>query len=450
MRFNPKAGTCNKCRESMASIKIKYNILFFPDKEIDKAFSGPGDPVYKPDAKLRVRVRWPGNKVDFNVGYRVKISQWDNQAQRCKAKTTNLQKQSATLINSRIQQYEDVIDGIFKSYELRGIVPGPDEVRAKFNEATGRVEKVVEIKERNLFYYFDKFTHEMGGVNNWTPATYQKFAAVRNHLESYNANLAFSDLTEAGLSGYITHLRVVKQMRNTTIGKQMGFLKWFLRWATANGYCQTNDYMTFKPKLKTTEKKIIFLDWEELMTVYNHRFPDKQKHLERVRDVFCFCCFTSLRYSDVANLRRTDVFDTHITLTTVKTADTIRIELNKYSRAILDKYTGDHFKGNLALPVISNQRMNDYLKDVGKVCEIDTPITVTYYKGNERIDEVFPKWQLLGTHAGRRTFICNALSLGISPQVVMKWTGHSDYKAMKPYIDIADAAKVEAMKLFDK
>ena len=147
---------------------------------------------------------------------------------------------------------------------------------------------------------------------------------------------------------------------------------------------------------------------------------------------------------------RTDVFNTHITLTTVKTADTIRIELNKYSRAILDKYTGDHFKGNLALPVISNQRMNDYLKDVGKVCEIDTPITVTYYKGNERIDEVFPKWQLLGTHAGRRTFICNALSLGISPQVVMKWTGHSDYKAMKPYIDIADTAKVEAMKLFDR
>ena len=89
------------------------------------------------------------------------------------------------------------------------------------------MEKVVEIKERNLFYYFDKFTHEMGGVNNWTPATYQKFAAVRNHLESYNANLAFSDLTEAGLSGYITHLREVKQMRNTTINK----------WDSSNGSC---------------------------------------------------------------------------------------------------------------------------------------------------------------------------------------------------------------------
>ena len=149
-------------------------------------------------------------------------------------------------------------------------------------------------------------------------------------------------------------------------------------------------------------------------------------------------------------MRRTDVFDDHISLTTVKTADAIRIELNKYSRAILDKYAADHFEGNLALPVISNQKMNDYLKDVGKACSLDAPITITYYKGNERIDEVFPKYELLGTHAGRRTFICNALSLGISPQVVMKWTGHSDYKAMKPYIDIADAAKVEAMRLFNR
>ena len=56
---------------------------------------------------------------------------------------------------------------------------------------------------------------------------------------------------------------------------------------------------------------------------------------------------------------------------------------------------------------------------------------------------------LLGTHAGRRTFICNTLALGIPPQVVMKWTGHSDYKAMKPYIDIADDIKANEMCIRD-
>ncbi len=431
----------------MANIKIKYNILFFPDKEADPARSAPGLPTYKPDGKLRIRVRWSGNKVDFNVGYRVKLSQWDTKTQRCVAKTTNLQKQSASLINGRIQQYSDALETIFRAAELRGAAPTPDEVRAQFNETAGRTDKAAEIQDKNLFHYFDEFTREMGRLNNWTHSTFQKWHTVRAHLKVYNPALAFSDLNEAGLSGYITHLREVKELRNSSIGKQLDFLKWFLRWATANGSCQTLDYVVFKPKLKITETKIIFLDWSELMTVYNHEFDNKT--LERVRDVFCFCCFTSLRYSDVANLRRTDISDTHISITTVKTADAIRIELNKYSRAILAKYAGMEFSDGLALPILSNQKMNERLKEIGAACGLNTPIAITYYRGNERIDEVHPKWELLGTHAGRRTFICNALSLGISPQVVMKWTGHSDYKAMKPYIDIADSAKVEAMNKFN-
>jgi len=62
---------------------------------------------------------------------------------------------------------------------------------------------------------------------------------------------------------------------------------------------------------------------------------------------------------------------------------------------------------------------------------------------------VIPKYKLLATHTGRRTFICTALSLGIPVNVVVKWTGHSDYKAMKPYIDIADDIKANVMKKFD-
>ena len=57
---------------------------------------------------------------------------------------------------------------------------------------------------------------------------------------------------------------------------------------------------------------------------------------------------------------------------------------------------------------------------------------------------------MLGTHAGRRTFICNALSMGIPADIVMKWTGHSDYTAMKPYIDIAHSEKSKAMAKFKR
>ena len=108
------------------------------------------------------------------------------------------------------------------------------------------------------------------------------------------------------------------------------------------------------------------------------------------------------------------------------------------------------FEHDKALPVITNQKMNEYLKELAEFAGINEPIRQTYYKGNERIDEVTPKYALLGTPAGCRTFICNALALGIPPQVVMKWAGHSDYKAMKPYIDIGDGIKANAMSKFNQ
>ena len=92
----------------------------------------------------------------------------------------------------------------------------------------------------------------------------------------------------------------------------------------------------------------------------------------------------------------------------------------------------------LALPVISNQKMNHYLKNLGELCGFTTPITIVCYRAGQRVEETYPKYSLIGTHAARRTFICFALSNGVPPQVVMKWTGHSDYKAMRPYIYIAE------------
>lgn len=208
-------------------------------------------------------------------------------------------------------------------------------------------------------------------------------------------------------------------------------------------------FKSYTPKLKDTQKPIVFLEWEELMHLYN--LDGLPPYLERVRDVFCFCCFTSLRYSDVANLHLSNISNNSIVITTIKTNDFLKIELNKYSKAILQKYKPDSLNDDrLALPVVSNQKMNNYLKELGKIAGFNTPIITTYYVGNKRVDKIQPKYELIGTHTGRRTFISNALMMGIAPEIVMKWTGHSDYKSMKPYIAIADKAKEQAMSLFDE
>ncbi|MBO6168800.1 MAG: hypothetical protein J6O51_02395 [Bacteroidales bacterium] len=76
--------------------------------------------------------------------------------------------------------------------------------------------------------------------------------------------------------------------------------------------------------------------------------------------------------------------------------------------------------------------------------------TITCYRNGTRYDEVYPKYEPIGTHTGRKTFICFMLSIGIAPQVVMKFTGHADYKSMKPYIDIAEKAKTDAMDAMER
>ena len=302
----------------------------------------------------------------------------------------------------------------------------------------------------DFFLVFDDFVEDCGRQNNWTDSTFEKFAAVKNHLMNFRDELTFDFFDERGLNNYVTYLRDVKEMRNSTIGKQLSFLKWFLRWAFKKGVHQNNAYDSYKPKLKSTQKKIIFLTWDELNRLREFKIPSNKQALERVRDVFLFQCFTGLRYSDVFNLHRSDIKGDHIEVTTVKTSDSLIIELNNHSKAILDKYKDVPFENDKVLPVITNQKMNDYLKELAELAGINEPVRQTYYRGNERIDEVTPKYALLGTHAGRRTFICNALALGIPPQVVMKWTGHSDYKAMKPYIDIADDIKANAMSKFNQ
>jgi len=428
------------------SMNIKRNIIFtLESRKKDGVLIVENVPI-------RMRVNFASKRIEFTTGYRIDAAKWDTDKQRVRNGCTNKLKQSASEINASLLGYYTEVQEIFKKFEVEEIMPTPEQIKEAFNALHKPIEEVKQRKSTpNDFYKaFDEFVRDCGRQNDWTDSTYEKFAAVKNHLMNFRTELTFDFFDEKGLNDYVTYLRDVREMRNSTIGKQLSFLKWFLRWAFKKGVHQNNAYDSYKPKLKSTQKKIIFLTWEELNKLREFEIPAAKQALDRVRDVFLFQCFTGLRYSDVFNLRRSDIKGDHIEVTTVKTSDSLIIELNNHSKAILDKYKDVAFEDDKVLPVITNQKMNDYLKELAELAGIDEPVRQTYYRGNERIDEVTPKYALLGTHAGRRTFICNALALGIPPQVVMKWTGHSDYKAMKPYIDIADDIKANAMSKFNQ
>ena len=420
---------------------IDKNTIFLVDKEKDK-----------PDGKLRYRIRWGKNIVAFNVGFRIDLDKWSKDTQRCKNNTTHGKKKiSASVINRAINHFEQISDDVFNSFDIAGTTPSADEFRSAFNIANGK-EVSKDIKAKGFFDIFDEFVKTMGFQNAWTNATYTKFSAIRKHLYAFDEKLSFEELSERVLQLFVQYQMSVP-LKNTTIAKNIGFVRWFIRWAYNHDYYNGKLHDTFKPKLKGTDgnsKEVIHLTWDELIDLYNFQFTENKMHLDRVRDVFCFCCFTGLRYSDVAKLKRSDVKAKSISVVTQKTVDTLKIELNDYSHAILSKYIDIPFPQDKALPVISNQRMNDELKDMGELVGLDEPQRIVYFMGNERVEEVYPKYALLTTHCGRRTFIVNALYLGISAETIMKWTGHSDYKAMKPYIKIVDELKEQEMSKFNR
>ena len=404
---------------------------------------------------IRMRVCYAGYRVDFRVGYSIEPEKWNEEEGRVISNTKNRFRQTAGEINKAITACEEQIEAIFTRFELlEKRVPTPGELKTAFDEATGKTTPTAEVEGSGQPFYnaYDEFTETMGRLNDWTKATYTKFNSLRKHLEAFNKNLTFEEINENTLQKFITSLHKA-DLRNTTISKNMSFLRWFLRWAHHKGYNPSNVHETFKPKFKGADgnaKEIIYLEWEELFNLYSFKFPPSRSSLEAVRDVFCFCCFTGLRYSDVAKLRRSDVKKDYISVVTQKTVDGLIIELNKYSRAILKKYENIGLPNDKALPVISNVKMNEHLKVMGEMAGIDEPTRVVYFKGNVRHEEVLPKYALLTTHCGRRTFIINALRLGVPAEVIMKWTGHSDYKAMKPYIKIVDKLKVAEMDKFNK
>lgn len=432
---------------------------FYLDKRTDK----------KGDAPIRVSINILGVRYLTSTPYKINPAKWDASKQQARKGTSNASGLMWSAINSglaRIAEY-------FAAYESKCIAEKSHldkrTLQVEYKSNFARCKSPAAKEAKTLFGYLDEFTTDKGSASGWSISTYKKFETLKSHLRGFNPELSFNALGEIGLTAFIAYLRDAKQLRNSTIGKLYNLLKWFLKWATLKGYNTNLEFQSFTPKLKTTARKVIFLDKKELMTVYNYDIPANGTEVKlttndgteytkvmrdasaisKTRDIFCFCCFTSLRYSDAANLKRADIDGDTMIITTVKTSDTIRIKLNKYALAILAKYENSPNIGGYVFPPITNQRMNIYLKDLCELCGINQPITQTYFRGSERIEETTPKYALIGTHTGRRTFICNALALGISPQVVMKFTGHSDYKSMKPYIDVTEAAQAEAMARFD-
>lgn len=426
---------------------VKYSCTFDLQKSVKNK---------QGESPIRMRLYMRGESADIRTGYFATPEQF-NSASQCVTKA----HPKAFEVNRLLMRWSSEVADTFTRFDVvEKRQPFLWEVVELFREAVGVPAPAYSVNKENrsladdpFFVVFDRFCISESVQKNWSRATHKRMDSFTATLREFDAAISLFAVTDNKLEEYISFM-VERGYKNSTIQKNIGIWRWFLRWAAAHGYYEGHSHETFRPKFKGTDskgKEIVYLTKEEVKRLHDWEFSDKDKRLELARDVLLFQCFTGLRFSDVQKLGCEDIKREGATwileIVTQKTSTSLRIELNTHARAILNKYRGAD-KGR-AIPAYALQKTNDLLKEVGRICGIDSPFRRVWFRGAERMEEVVPKYELLTTHVGRRTFVVSALQLGIPAEVIMKWTGHSNFDAMKPYIAIVDGLKAEQMQKFD-
>ena len=293
-----------------------------------------------------------------------------------------------------------------------------------------------------MFDFIDKYIE----VNSATrvAGSLKVYKSMKNHLMAYGyktkSKVTFDKMDKTFFKEFQNFLvsltkevekKKVPLLNNVTIAKQLSTLKTLLNYAKDDNIEVSGNYSRFE--IKKEQLEVIHLTLEEFETLYNFDLSNNKK-LDQVRDVFIFSCSSGLRYSDLFQLKREHIKRDHISLKIQKTGQQLSIPLNPFSHSILVKYS----KMQQPLPVISNQKMNDYLKDLCELAGINEPVQIVRNYGSKRVENTYPKHELVSVHTGRKSFAVLSLEKGMSAEEVMKIGGWKTYASFSRYINITE------------
>ena len=357
-------------------------------------------------------------------------------------------------INLKISSLRKEIKDAENRFALNGIIYSVDMIIQSLKDARSPTTKK-EASSKELFSFIDKYISDHSATRK--AGSLSVYKALKTHLKAFiehaKVDITFENIDYSFFQEFQNFLIDKRGLNNTTVAKQLSTIKTFINYARMHGVPVNDKYKHFKIKKENLE--VIALTNQEFETLYNMDLSDNKK-MAQVRDVFCFACATGLRYSDLKQLDWIHINRDEIRLVVTKTSEALAIPLNPYSAAILEKY-----KGQLKpLPVISNQKMNEYLngkdektaegsiKHYPGLCElagIDEPIEIVRFRGAKRETKTYPKYELISVHTGRKTFATLSLEKGMSAEEVMTITGHKDYKSFKRYVNITETRKKAVM-----
>ena len=396
-------------------MKIVINYFFRKGRKT----SGGKSPVY-------LRFTFNNKRVELSTGIFVSTDSWDKRKQRIKEKTPG-----SRVLNDRLDKIKTEIQDIFNLLRSTNEDFDVDTIK----------QKLLKIQESkgilDVFdYYLDSILAKLR--KGYSMETYKHYKSSRKRLADFiELKLKKSDVSVQCIDYKFLNafdVFIKKEFNNTqnTAWNYHKHLRRVLNLAISLDYIDKNPYSKFKVGLDETHREI--LSTEELK-----RIEEKQIQIERlavVRDIFVFACYTGLSFSDITKLshthlqQRTDGKE-WIIINRSKTNNRCRIPLLPKAKEILKKYE-DYPKISgkaILLPVLTNQKMNSYLKELGDICGINKNITM---------------------HIARHTFATTVtLSNGVPIETVSKLLGHSSLKTTQIYAKVLDQKIAEDMELLE-
>ncbi|WP_324675052.1 site-specific integrase [Hymenobacter sp. GOD-10R] len=367
-----------------------------------------------------------GRRVKVYSGLSVHPKQWIKADQRAKVRgyaSNGKLNDSLELLEKKLLAYygEQRALGLLPTSEALRILALPEEVEAPTQAAL------------TFWDYFNEWialTRDRGKVR-----TAQTYATALRHLREFQEAkgyaVDFDTITPIFGDRYTAYLLTTAGLTDNTIEKMVSRLKRFMKYAADRGFHTNASYQ--KLNWRRQEPDIMTLTAEEVAALEALDLP-AGGYLDNARMLFLLSCYTGLRYSDLVSIRSEHVRGHMLRITTQKTRETVSIPLQARALLIVTRYLA----GGVRL--ITNQKLNFYLKQLGQLAGIDSPLEVVRYKGGERLNSTVPKWEKLGCHTGRRTFVTLSLERGLRPELVMKITGHRDWKSFKRYVNITEQA----------
>lgn len=359
-----------------------------------------------------VTIRQNGERVTFTTGKYIHPNEWDAVKQKAKGKSETSQAINTYLLQLRNKIYR-------KELELmdRGYIVNPSTLR------DACLEKVESIQSKSLCQIFQEYIDDARksigiDVKKDTVYSYERtYDLLKGYMKvTYKRNdFALQELNLSFIDKFNVYLRSELKHKKNTAVKHLRCLMRVVNVAVANRHLSFDPFLNFKAQREICER--VFLTEEELRILINKDF--RIKRLERVRDLFVFCCFTGLSYSDVKTLTPEHFeTDTHgriwIKKKRVKTGVLFRVPLLPIPKLILEKYKG----GDKLLPVVDLSSMDAYLKEIAELCGINKNIS---------------------SHTARFTFATTVtITNRISLEVVSKMMGHTNTRMTSHYAKIID------------